>query len=117
MANTATRSREHKISGRFPGFGDRCYLRARPEALARMAEAAYDIPRKPDGSPSIRALTKAGGGVAYDFKERVESGEPIGAEMAARMIALHAHRTGLGPGEAFNELFEVVVEQRAEVAA
>jgi len=82
-----------------------------------MADAAYDIPRKPDGSPSIRALTKAGGGVAYDFRERVQTGEPIGAEMAARMTALHAHRIGSTPGEAFDELFEIVVEQRAEVAS
>jgi hypothetical protein len=116
MANSATRSREHKIESRFPGFGDRCYLRARPDALMRMAQAAYDIPLKADGTQNIRALTKAGGGVAYDFRERVETGDPIGAEMAARMTALHAHRTGSTPGEAFDELFEIVVEQRVEAA-
>lgn len=117
MESITTHMGERVIDSRFPGFGDRCYLRARPDALDRMAAAAYDVNRKPDGSPSIRALTKAGGALAYGFRDRVESGEPIGAEVAARMTALHAHRIGSTPGEAFDELFEIVVEQRAEVTA
>lgn len=116
MANISTRTSERVIDSRLPGFGDRCYLRARRDALTRMAEAAFDIPRKPDGSPNLRALTKASGSVPYDFQEKVESGAPIGAEIAARVSALHAHRIGSTPGGAFDELFEIVVEQRAEVA-
>lgn len=97
-------------------FADKCRLRPREGALDIMADAAFDIPRKSDGTPNISALVKLRGGSAADFKAKLDRAVS-GGETLARVLLLHAQRRGITPGQALDELYEIEIEAAATGAA
>lgn len=90
-------------------FADKCILRPREGALEILADAAYDIPRKLDGSPNVGALTKLRGGSAAEIKAKLE--RAVGGDtILARVLLLHAQRIGGTPGQALDALYEIEIQ-------
>lgn len=79
----------------------------RPDALARLAEAAPEaVTRRgrTKGTPSRSALIgRSGAQVTELFKD----GRPPGNRAIGRILKLHAQRRGISHGQAFDELFIV----------